>query len=174
MTERRIKDEYFRWIANRLEFKDYKILHALNDIPFRYVVPDDDSRLADAVDMRYRFGHDNGYPNVLVAQYLDLDIPSVLEVLSALCFRLEDEIMQDDYYADRVPLWFSIMMENLGLYEDMDVHKIQGIVDTFLDRQYDAHGKGNIFRIKSNRYDMRNIELWYQMFIFLRENNYIV
>ena len=98
---------------------------------------------------------------------------SVLEVLIALSFRCERDIMGEPGSYDDAR-WFWIMIENLGLLEFkndvFDEEDVDYILQTWLDRDFAYNGNGSIFPIKSPKRDQRQIEIWDQMSDFLDEN----
>ncbi len=40
----------------------------------------------------------------------------------------------------------------------------------FMRREYDECGQGGLFTLRNPRYDMRKMEIWYQMMGYLEEN----
>jgi hypothetical protein len=106
---------------------------------------------------------------------ISLDRPcSVLEMMIALAYRCEDDVMSDPKYGDRTQVWFWNMIDNLGLAgmtNDQFSPKIANdIVDKFLERAYEPSGKGSLFMVNRPDIDMRNVEIWYQMHAWLNEN----
>ena len=43
------------------------------------------------------------------------------------------------------------------------------VLDRFMDRDYAPDGKGGLFTIRDPRFDMRSMEIWYQLTAILRE-----
>lgn len=178
MTRYGITTEYFNWLtsivceqrfANGVSFD--KLLSQLHDIEFRYIIPKDENRAEDGVDLRYRFaltyGHEHEVDQVLY--YLDYvgGSCSVLEMMIALAIRCEENIMDDPRLGDRRSQWFWDMVVNLGLggmtddrYDDAYVDEV---VSRFLDREYKPNGEGGLFTINNCKYDLRDVEIWYQL-----------
>ena len=116
----------------------------------------------------------------------DMDAPcTVLEMLIALAIRCESDIMHDDACGDRTRLWFWEMIKNLGLIDYTDDaymydksgsfdSEVNHIIDIFLERRYDKHGRGGAFplrKYRTNYYsDQRKVEIWYQLSAWLIEN----
>ena len=175
MTYDEMTDLYFNWIEklisdDNVEASDYrKLLLFLNDIPFSYIIPMDDNRIADGIDLRYRFGYDTEIPNAQIATYLDIRPASVLEVMVALSLRIEEQFID----GDDVGKWFWIMIDNLGLAEYKDLYfnkaKVDRIVKQFIERDYDKSGRGGLFITNNDNTDMRNMEIWDQMHLYLNE-----
>lgn len=98
---------------------------------------------------------------------------SVLEVLVALSIRIETEIT-GDLGNDHVERWFWVMIKNLGLdiYTDSNYEpdEVDDILDIWLDRKYKKNGKGSIFLTTKTDIDFREIDIWYQMQLYLDEN----
>ena len=175
MTYKEMEDLYFDWIEKLIsndetEASGYrKLLLFLNDISFSYIIPMDDNRIADGIDLRYRFGYDTEIPYAQIANYLDIKTASVLEVIVALSLRIEEQFID----GDDVGKWFWIMIDNLGLTEYKDLYfnkaKVDRIVKQFIERDYNKNGSGGLFITKDTNKDMRNIEIWDQMHLYLNE-----
>ena len=176
---------YFHWLcwsmgAHRKPPRRFdKLFETLHEIPFRYSLPMDGNREEDGINLRYRYAEESGYDERMVASVLDRKPCSVLEMMTALCIRCEESIM-DGYSLDRLPrtstfseYLFWIMLDNLGLSEmdDMhfDINIVEEAVDRFLDRDYEADGDGGLFILKFPRRDLRGVEIWYQMCWYLDE-----
>lgn len=125
-----------------------------------------ENRYDDGIDLRYRFGNEQGYRDSMIASYLDNRPCSVLEMIIALAIRLEEHIMDDPDIGNRTGQWFWDMIVSLGLgsMDDSKFDKAHAIdvIRRFLDRDYGRDGKGGLFTIEHCRYDMRDIEIWYQ------------
>lgn len=166
-----IDDEYFEWLCdivcgNRFakEVSYRSLLACLHGIDFIYTIPKDGNRAEDGTDLRYRFAHDDA------DRYLRGPC-SVLEMLVALSIRCEETIMDDPSKGDRTGQWFWVMITNLGLgsmtddrYDDRVVYTN---VDRFMHRSYDPDGTGGLFKIRNCEYDLRDVELWYQLCWYL-------
>lgn len=104
--------------------------------------------------------------NKMRTSYLDNRPCSVLEMIIALAIRLEEHIMDDPDIGNRTGQWFWDMIVSLGLgsMDDSKFDKAHAIdvIRRFLDRDYGRDGKGGLFTIEHCRYDMRDIEIWYQ------------
>lgn len=82
--------------------------------------------------------------------------------------------MCDPEKGDRTGEWFWRMILSLGL-EDMknaefSIHYIHSRIDVFLNRTYMRNGKGGLFTVPRCKYDMRTVEIWDQLMLYL---NYI-
>lgn len=178
MTKDELNNAYFQWMyqlvcderySKRLSYQ--KLLRRLHDIPFTYALPMDENREADGIDLRYRFGYENMHEDAMIAAYLDVRPCSVLEMLVALASRCEDHVMADPDIGDRTGQWFWSMIINLGLGSMMDAKfdrdYVDEVVRRFLNREYEQNGKGGLFTIEHCEYDLRSIEIWYQMCWYL-------
>lgn len=172
MVQNELDERYADWMIQLVSGERYSILlHQLNDTEFTYTIGMDGNRAADGIDLRYRFGRENGYPDSLIANVLDQYPCSILEMMIALSIRCEEHIMADDNYGDRTAYWFWNMIESLGLSAMDDRHYNRHYVDVtiqvFLDREYQPNGDGGLFTIRNPRRDMRGVEIWYQMCMYL-------
>lgn len=173
MTRDELNNNYFDWMYQLVCNDEYsrglsyrKLLYLLHDTQFTYTIALDGNRYDDGIDLRYRFGSESGYPDYMIAKYIDIRPCSVLEMIIALSMRLEEHIMSDPDIGNRTGQWFWDMIVNLGL-GSMDDAKFDkayavSVVRRFLNRDYDRNGRGGLFTVEHSRHDMRNVEIWYQ------------
>ena len=166
-----ISNEYFDFLyttvsGNRFheEVSFRKLLMCLHDIDFIYIVKNDENREEDGLDLRYRY--------CLLYDQMDnlhyLNGPcSVLEMMIALAIRMEEDFMSDTRMGNRTGQWFWNMICSLGLGSQTDYNfdrqYVEDIIHTFLNRKYDRNGKGGLFTVRNCKYDLRKVEIWYQM-----------
>lgn len=169
---------YFEWLCDLVRVDEqtlywYDVLWELANFDFVVVHPMDQNRADDALDLRVEYW-DGRAIGLAVCQ----ETPSVLEVLIALARRGERDIMHDPDLGDRSPVWFWIMMKNLGLEKyacnwRVNLGKcreeVRKICDTFVERRYDRTGRGAIFLSRSPAVNMKKEELWSQMNYFFDE-----
>ena len=173
LTRDELNNAYFDWMYQLVCDDEYsrglsyrKLLSLLHDTDFTYTIALDGNRYDDGIDLRYRFGNEQGYRDSMIASYLDNRPCSVLEMIIALAIRLEEHIMDDPDIGNRTGQWFWDMIVSLGLgsMDDSKFDKAYAIdvIRRFLNRDYERDGKGGLFTIEHCRYDMRDIEIWYQ------------
>lgn len=177
-----IEDKYFDWLYGivcsdgyfkKLSFR--KLFATLHVTDFEYTIPMDSNRFEDGIDLRYRFGMENGYSQSEIASFLDTRPCSVLEMMIALSLRCEERIMSDPDLGNRTGLWFWTMIDNLGIgrendsvYDEMYVRKC---LSRFLYRAYAPNGKGGLFALPNFNGDLTTVEIWNQAMWYL---NYIL
>lgn len=174
-----IQNSYFRWLCSMVSdskpgrYTYNKLLSYLDNAEFTFVLPMDENRCADGVDLRYRFGDEKDIPGPVIASCLDDRPCSILEMMVALAIRCEESIMVDPDNGAKPGRWFWKMIENLGLITMTDDHfdeeHVNGIVWRFLNRDYKPDGAGGLAYIPNTDYDMRSMEIWYQMMHYLTE-----
>lgn len=157
------------------ELPDYSLLlNTLFNIPFRSYVPRDDNRIEDAIDMREDFseeifGEDRYYESVM-DRYV-----SAFEVLLALAIRMEKDILCDpmsgiDHSTDH----FWTFLRNLGIEKYTNDNFSEAIVrdkcEKWIHRTYQKDGTGGIFPLKKCKNDVRKMEIWGQMNMYIYEN----
>lgn len=174
-----IDEEYFEWllmlVCNRRFGKGIsyrRLLRRLYDTEFTYTIKRDQNRAEDGIELRRRFILMNGYEDWQETVLEALDGPcSVLEMMIALAIRCEENIMDDPNVGDRTKQWFWGMITNLGLGFSTDDQFDVGIVDAkiqrFLDRKYEPDGSGGLFTVRRCEYDLRTVEIWYQLCWYL-------
>lgn len=148
------------------------MIFELFDTDFTYTVPRDGNRYEDGIDLRYRFGEANHIDNRIIADQLDICPCSVLEMMAALCIRIETHITGDCEQGDRAFELFRMMLKNAGLWMPggkYDKQIFEKRLDDVLNRRYDADGHGGFFTLKKPAGDMRTAELWYQAMWYLDE-----
>lgn len=187
---------YFDWITEKLKDdkntpeKDICLKLFATDFIWDPAIKEDEIRAADAMEMRKVYSEEVGSENRKTGRDMDkiwksiLGKASVLEVLFRLCFQL-DQMLNEDEPGSMMPLFFGIMMKNLGLDtlkkgsgEDAeeDFQKdFRDRIGRFLDRKYNENGsEGGLFPLKNmsekGSEDMRKVSLWYQMNAWLNEN----
>lgn len=177
MTRKRLADAYFDWMCKLVcekqstRNKYHKLLIFLHQTPFDYTIPMDGNRADDGTEIRYRFGYENDIPQTEIA-LIDDGPCSMLEMMVALAWRMEETIMNNPDAGNRIGRWFWDMIESLGLSDmteaKFDEDKASTIIDIFLDHDYARNGKGGLFTV-NGPYDMRDYEIWYQMMWYLND-----
>lgn len=175
----RIVNEYFEYLydligrsrhSQQTSFR--KLLMYLHHKNFRYLIPNDQNRAKDGVDLRYRFAITNGYEHSYQKILHILNGPcSVLEMMVALANRCEETIMDDPKKGNRTGQWFWGMIVNLGLGSMYDSNfnrrYVEDTIERFLDREYSPDGTGGLFTIKNSDRDLRTVEIGYQLCWYL-------
>lgn len=175
--------EYYNWLTSLVckkndiyNAKNYSnVLENLYNEEFYWLIPLDGNRARDGLALRTRY---------LSERWTSIDSKeaadpighlegkcSVLEMLIAMCIRVETEIMYDPNIGDRTGMWFWQILKNLGLdnLSDNNYHDstFYGILDIFLNRMYQPDGRGGPFYIPNTTYDLRKVEFWFQMNLYL-------
>lgn len=104
------------------------------------------------------------------------DVPcSVLEMMIALCIRLETHILYNPEDNSHVKWLFWEMIRSMGLYDmnDDNFDEVQATICVFsmLEHTYKPDGKGGLFTVPGST-DMRNKEIWYQAMEYLNYKKY--
>ncbi len=180
MVDLTLNELYFKWICSII-FPDETIrnsysivLNVLYHTPFEYTLLLDENRKKDGIDLRYHFSCASNIPHNIIDEYFDNNQCSMLEVMTALARRCEDDIMADLAYGDRTSVWFSLMFNNLGLYmfpnsswNIQKYYEVKDILRRCMYRDYEFDGEnGGLFIIKNTAKDLRNLQLWDQMCLF--------
>ena len=167
---------YFDWLvyqiapdfAKRDRYID--LFFALYSAEFFWVIPRDKNRASDGLDLRDRYERETGL-------YADLYGPcNCLELFVALAIRCENELMYDPDFGDRTEQWFWMILENLGLDREDNLHfdfdETDDILYRFMNREYGIGGKYCAFPCKKSLSVLKKMELAYQMNYFLKEKFY--
>lgn len=184
--EKWLDELYFEWITSivipdkNIKHSYYKLLELLHNIDYEYSNPLDQNRESDGKDLRYHFAYRAKLPESVIQENLvKRNGCSVLEMLIALSFKIEEEIMYDPTKGDRTSEWFGLMLYNLGLTEFSDQNWIYGITDNnvysivkrFLDNDIDPYGNGGLFIFKKPKTDgsIRSADIWTQANWYISE-----
>lgn len=174
-----IRDDYFGWLYDTVCRRRYserisyrRLLTHLHSIKFRYSIPRDGNRAEDGENLRYRYTLDRGYDLYQESAIYILDFPcTVLEMMVALAIKCEENIMDDPSIGNRTAQWFWGMVVSLGLGsmtdDKYDERTVDGIIERFLDRDYEPNGKGGLFTIRNYDGDLRDAEIWHQLCWYL-------
>lgn len=134
----------------------------LHQKSFVWLIPNDDNRLLDGLELRYEFFSDY-QPDE------SEEVATVLEVLVALSRRCA-------FLTDEEPaLWAWRLIENLELnkcWDPISASKLRDLDDkleTLIWRNYDSDGSGGFFPLAWPAADQRKVELWYQMNAYIEE-----
>ena len=139
---------------------------------FFWVLPEDETRASDGLELRTRFvrlgGCTFGEVNQIHPGYC-----TVLEALCALAMKMEQTIMSDPGLGDRTGKWLHGMLYSMhldGMVDGaMDEEGATSIVTRMLDRTYTEKGDGGLFYIPVIDIDLREVPIWYQMHYYLSE-----
>lgn len=169
-----IRYQYFKWLVELVEGDNYiLLLHRLSKITFSWFVDNDENRAADGIALRGMFMDENDIDTDIWV----MDPCTIFEMLVGLAVRMND-LMIGIEEENKTHYWFWLLMDNLDL-GDLDddaffkhggLSKIDDILDVFINRKYDKNGVGGLFPLMNSMEDQREVEIWYQMSIYLDEN----
>lgn len=168
-----IEEVYFNWLCAKVmavkaptpSLTFWKLFRTLHNTEFVWLVPNDDNRCEDGIDLRHEFL--NMYTPDHHPEWLKIGC-SIFEMLIAFARRAEFDTDQS------AKEWFWIFLENLGLSEfndayDIDMLVVDDILQRFVWRTYDFDGTGGLFPLRNPSHDQRKVELWYQFSEYLVE-----
>ena len=165
-----INNEYFDWLCELIDSRRFskhisyrKLLMHLHDIEFTWLIPMDDNRADDGIQLRRRFALVRR--DISLSDYI-LGPCSVLEMMVALTIRYEETIMDDALMGNRTGQWFWGMIHNLGLSamtdSEFDREYVDEVIARLLNREYEPDGKGGLFTVRNCAHDLRTVEIWCQ------------
>lgn len=177
MNEAELKDRYFNWLVKKVypEGNDayYHLLRFLFERQFNFLMPNDGNRAEDGIDLRYRFGNAYSISDPEICGVLDQEPCSMLEMMVALALRVDEQIFDPQDDEDEATRFFVSMLGSLGLFkysdEHFDIREVDRIIRRFENRTYERNGRGGLFYIQNCREDMRTLEIWYQMMLYLNQ-----
>lgn len=172
MSER-LDRAYFEWLVLVLGVSQPSnggvrtLLDVLFRSRFEWFVEFDRNRAADGMSLRreYSFEH-NDTVGVFGPDWFNVDC-SMLEMLIALSRRMS---IQTDISAPRC---FWHMMRNIGLNQNSTEVEIVIASDKIVSRTYAPDGSdGGLFPLDDPDKDQRQVELLYQMYAYILENEF--
>ena len=172
-----IKKAYFDYMVEKVCDRQHHrvdyipLLDLLNSIPFTVVMEMDGNRAEDAA-----YNRKNWLQSEDLYEYLyefDDEKVSVLEVLVSIAERLEFQVgnpMDNRRISDQ----FWEILRNLDIEKyTADNYKplnIKEKVRNWMLRKYKKDGSGSIFPVKNCEKDMRSLQIWDQMSMYIMEN----
>lgn len=160
------ENQYFEWLISQIQYPKSKTFNELfqkmHHIEFVWVVPNDDNRVQDGLDLRIEF-YDGNRPAK------ESSIISVLELVIAISRRIA-------FVAEGDPsVWAWQLIKNLRLNRmsdpltDYENEKTDEVLNNLVWRQYYPDGRGGFFPLANPNEDQRKVELWEQMHAYVNE-----
>ena len=143
----------------------WAVLKEMDSVPFEATTEMDLNRIDDGIELRYRFGRVLGYPDPEIAATLDIYGCSMLEVVASLALKAGEQIFGNPYEQHGAQWIFGKMLENAGMLDPKA--DVFDICDGINERTYSPDGKGGLFYIPKCQKDLRKVELWHQMMLYL-------
>lgn len=161
-----IENEYYEYLLSFIDGHKYKryskLLKYLFNTDFIWEYEMDENRAGDGLEFRNYFEHECHITDARISRPC-----SMLEMMIGLAYRMEKDMMEDVLCGDRTPQWFWTMINSLGLSSldnrNFDINVADEIIDIFEHHEYYSNGKGGLFTIDDNPYDLRDEEIWTQM-----------
>lgn len=144
----------------------WDLLQLMQSKEFIWLVPNDDNRVQDGLDLRAEFCHDH---HIRAGSLNQLGTCSFLEVLIGLSRRLAFEA------GGRAAGWAWQLIQNLELHRMADplsprkANRANEIMDAVISRNYRYDGGGGFFPLIGPQEDQTQVELWYQMAAYVGE-----
>lgn len=161
--------EYYEWLVSQILLPPNKSFNTLFDMlhsrEFVWLIPNDDNRVADALDLRPEFM--DGRKGTL-----DLEGATLLEVVISLSRRTS--FTAGRHSSDR---WAWKLIKNIGLDKKFDplteddMLEISDILEALIWRTYRKDGQGGFFPLKHADEDQTQVEIWYQMNAYVIERS---
>lgn len=147
------------------------LLSYLFDCEFIWSHPLDENRYVDGINLRddYSYYHCPEDERDIFISEVKGKPCSMLEMLIALTIRCGN-FMANSEGVD-YSFWFWNMLDHLEL---MDMHdrmfdrnSVDDICDRFISREYSPDGRGGLFWIPNCPYDLRKLEIWRQVNLYM-------
>lgn len=176
-TMSKLNDQkYYEWLISQIEVGRnktyYGLFEKMHNTEFIWVVPNDDNRVHDALDLRSEFMigmHGMKTENVMKLDVMTEKGATLLEVLVSLSRRTASTAGGDPEW------WAWHLIENLNLHKLSDPfterkdERANEIFYTLIWRTYQRDGHGGFFPLVDPHEDQTKIEIWFQMNKYVRE-----
>ena len=160
--------DYFLWLIaqigvperNQNTYND--LFMRLYETEFVWIIPRDDNRLQDGVELR------NEFLNGRRGEIYNMPV-SLLEVLIALSRRVAWTTEESSNY------WAWKLLKNLRLTKSSDplvgakADRVEDILESLIWRTYERDGQGGFFPLKYPQDDQTKREIWDQMNAYVNE-----
>ena len=169
-----LEELYFNWLHAKVMLSEppaisyNKLIRALFDTEFVWLLLGDDNRAEDGIELRSEFIRES---------HLDIDQSwfnigcSILEMMISLCRRAE---FQTEIHSSE---WFWQLISNLGLSDEFDDNfddeRVGNRLYDFVWRTYGYSGRGGLFPMTDPPEDQRGVEIWYQFSEYLVDRQMI-
>lgn len=173
MSKRPLAEQYLRWLEPQIrdEYGNpnrtyWELLHLMMEKEFVWLIPNDDNRVGDGLDLRREFCFTHHLPSDTLN---GIGPCSFLEVLIGLSRRLAFAA------GGRASGWAWQLLNNLELHRMADPlrrnqkRKVEEILDAAIWRTYAPDGQGGFFPLITAEEDQSKVELWYQMSAYIDE-----
>lgn len=190
--QNRLNDLYFNWLysiafpgSERItnDPASYSIvLRILYETEFDYVIPLDENRKRDGIDLRYHFSYNCKIPEYIINEGFNQNKCSILEMMISLARRYETDVMSNLECGDRTSNWFWIMFDNLGMSKfqnysitNSTIFEIKEILHRFVYREYNYDGSnGNLFIFPNTTKNIKQMQLWDQIGLYMMNNSILI
>lgn len=178
-----LKDKYFLWMLDKLFCNKnlinsyWILLNQLNSIPFEWSIELDENRAKDGQDLRYIFADEEGFSESQVCQELDIIEPSLLEVIVALIYRVQENILYEfdngitnqEIFLDILTSLRIDMLKGSEFWDEEGINYFLDVIEKFYSHNYGYNGEGSLFTVNMPKNDMRDTEIWFQFMWYLDE-----
>lgn len=166
-------------ISNHRE-KLKNLCRVLFETDYIYEVAEDGIRASDAVNLRKTYAEKEGISAGKNERDTDRIWKSIhgkcslMELIFSMCVRM-DEMVNEGEEGAMIPLFFLILIENIGLFPNDGEKAWEEKIGVMMNRKYEQDGSGGgMFPLKNwteeTGKDQRKVPLWYQMCAWLNEN----
>ncbi len=167
------EDKYVDWMIAQVCDEGYEhfaqrryLFDALDREKFYPTCRMDENRAEDGVDLRRLYLRETGEDAGREGRRC-----SMLEMLVALSIRCEETIMIDMDVGRRVGRWFFPMLENMASPLEEGIfgspYTVMMACRRLHNHDYGPDGKGGLFYIPGFHGDMRTMEIWNQLMVYL-------
>ena len=175
MRRSREEEDYVTWLVDKMNIvsdRNYgMLLRELYRIEFYSIIPYDEDRGADGLELRGSWADEMGYDGPV-----SFGPPRVLEVLIGIALRIEFQLFGSKYAADwdyKRVFWDLInnleLLEMDGVLTREDYRKIGDTIEGFLGKSVTCDVFPNIYRFCVTPENLRKKNLWDQMHLYIAE-----
>lgn len=170
-----LAEAYLHWLVEQVKEEGHQamtywdLLRLLHETEFVWLIPNDDNRIMDGLELRNEFLRERGELNPHNYDRDRFGPCSVLEVMIGLSRRIE-------FTAGGIATgWAWQLLCNLELHKFRDPmtsrkeQRVVTILHNLVWRLYSPDGTGGFFPLAWPEEDQTKVELWYQMSAYIEE-----
>lgn len=189
----KLRERYFKWLCGLVGLQDrrgrswFTLARWLMDEEFIFRLEQDWDRARDGLQLRFLFASDvlGDRDRKTFRELYSGEGCRVLEMLVAFSMRIDDWLYGAEDNRAGTRRWFFEMLFNLGIegYDDGYLAGMDGRngrddvlrrLDIWMNRTHRRDGRGGLFPLRSPNRDQRDVDIWYQLQNYLRENYKLV
>ena len=169
MTTTQTDIAYYEWLIGQIDIPNDRsyldLFERMHNHDFVWLIPNDDNRVQDALDLRLEFGTAESVLHLAGATATCLEM--VVSLSRKVAFTASGN--------SHAKQWAWTLIKNLGLSRFNDpvtrenADQIDHILHDLIWRNYNADGSGGFFPLQRPDTNQTEVEIWHQLHAYVTE-----